>query len=142
MRLWSIHPRYLDAIGLVAAWREALLAKKVLQGRTRGYRRHPQLDRFRNQSSPVVHINVYLRFLWIESMQRGFKFDRSKIGRCRSVRRITVTDGQLNYEMSHLRHKLGKRDRQQLSVIAGVRKPSPHPLFKRCKGPVEQWERR
>jgi hypothetical protein len=27
MRLWSLHPKYLDAKGLVAVWR--LLAKKV-----------------------------------------------------------------------------------------------------------------
>jgi len=30
MRLWSLHPRYLDAKGLVALWREGLLAQKVL----------------------------------------------------------------------------------------------------------------
>lgn len=32
MRLWSLHPSYLDAVGLVALWREGLLARKVLQG--------------------------------------------------------------------------------------------------------------
>jgi hypothetical protein len=46
MRLWSVHPRYLDRQGLTAAWREALLAQKVLTGTTRGYRNHPQLVRF------------------------------------------------------------------------------------------------
>ena len=46
MRLWSVHPRYLDTAGLTACWREALLAQKVLTGATRGYRRHPQLERF------------------------------------------------------------------------------------------------
>jgi hypothetical protein len=47
MRIWSIHPKYLDIKGLVALWREALLAKHVLEGRTKGYRNHPQLDRFK-----------------------------------------------------------------------------------------------
>jgi hypothetical protein len=27
MRIWTVHPRYLDPKGLVAAWREALLAQ-------------------------------------------------------------------------------------------------------------------
>ncbi|MEN6399799.1 MAG: pyrimidine dimer DNA glycosylase/endonuclease V, partial [Rectinema sp.] len=29
MRLWTLHPQYLDQKGLTAAWREGLLAKKV-----------------------------------------------------------------------------------------------------------------
>jgi hypothetical protein len=33
MRLWSLHPEYLDANGLVALWREALLAQAFLQGK-------------------------------------------------------------------------------------------------------------
>ena len=37
MRLWTLHPKYLDPQGLVALWREALLARAVLQGKTRGY---------------------------------------------------------------------------------------------------------
>ena len=36
MRLWSLHPRYLDAKGLVALWREGLLAQAVLKGQTKG----------------------------------------------------------------------------------------------------------
>ena len=47
MRLWSVHPLHLDRQGLTACWREALLAQAVLAGRTRGYRAHPQLERFR-----------------------------------------------------------------------------------------------
>jgi Pyrimidine dimer DNA glycosylase len=47
MRIWSVHPRYLDRQGLTAGWREGLLAQKVLTGTTKGYRNHPQLRRFR-----------------------------------------------------------------------------------------------
>ena len=47
MRIWSLHPQYLDRQGLTAAWREGLLAQKVLTGTTKGYRNHPQLRRFR-----------------------------------------------------------------------------------------------
>jgi hypothetical protein len=56
MRLWSLHPCYLDRQGLLALWREALLAQKMLQGQTRGYRFHPQLERFRAQSDPSAAI--------------------------------------------------------------------------------------
>jgi hypothetical protein len=31
MRIWSLHPKYLDSKGLVALWRESLLAKNVLR---------------------------------------------------------------------------------------------------------------
>jgi hypothetical protein len=61
MRLWSLHPKYLDARGLVALWREGLLAQAVLRGRTNGYVHHPQLERFRAESSPLGAIADYLR---------------------------------------------------------------------------------
>ena len=48
MRLWTLHPKYLDARDLVALLREALLAQAVLGRQTGGYTRHPQLIRFRN----------------------------------------------------------------------------------------------
>jgi hypothetical protein len=32
MRLWTLHPQYLDPRGLVALWRVALLAQQVLLG--------------------------------------------------------------------------------------------------------------
>ena len=60
MRLWTLHPKYLDAQGLVALWREGLLARAVLRGMTKGYRHHPQLQRFRAHASPRAAINLYL----------------------------------------------------------------------------------
>ena len=56
MRLWSLHPALLDRAGIVACWRESLLAQAVLAGRTRGYTRHPQLARFRAHPEPTVAI--------------------------------------------------------------------------------------
>jgi hypothetical protein len=141
MRLWSIHPRYLDSVGLVALWREGLLAKKVLQGRTRGYRRHPQLHRFNMQGSPVGSMNRYLKAVWLESVRRGFSFDKDKLGGGRTVRRIPVTDGQLRFELRHLRRKLRERNRKHLASVVNVRTPVPHPLFKIRRGAVEDWER-
>ena len=70
MRLWSLHPKYLDTKGLVALWREGLLARKVLQGQTRGYKYHPQLERFKNHNKPVNAIDTYLLHVYNESVNR------------------------------------------------------------------------
>lgn len=142
MRLWSIHPKYLDPIGLVALWREALLARKVLQGKTRGYCHHPQLDRFRSQRSPVAAMNAYLRAVWIEASRRGYSFDKGKLGTQRRVHPIPVTRGQLHFELSHLRRKLQQRSRRHLIRIGRPGTPTPHPLFRDIPGPIENWERR
>src|SRR5262245_37397839 len=105
MRLWSLHPSYLDAKGLVACWRESLLAKAVLSGRTRGYRSHPQLHRFRSHRDPIAAINEYLRALYNEAVVRGYEFDRRKLGRTRTSRRIAVRSDQVRFELQHLSRK-------------------------------------
>ncbi len=79
MRLWTIHPKYLDARGLVALWRETLLAQKVLQGETKGYRNHLQLIRFKEQTDPVAYVATYLRFIHQEAVSRGYNFDWTKL---------------------------------------------------------------
>ncbi|WP_245747334.1 pyrimidine dimer DNA glycosylase/endonuclease V [Frateuria terrea] len=50
MHLWTPHPKHLDRQGLLALWREGLLARAVLRGQTRGYRQHPPLERFRGHA--------------------------------------------------------------------------------------------
>ena len=117
MRLWSLHPRYLDTKGLVALWREALLAQAVLRGRTRGYKHHPQLERFRAHASPRLAINAYLAAVHEEATARGYSFARRKVGQVRRVARIDVTRGQLDYEWRHLRRKLAPR---LIRTIRGV----------------------
>ncbi len=143
MRLWSVHPKYLDARGLVALWREALLAQAVLRGRTKGYRHHPQLQRFRAQPSPVGAIADYLRSVHAESVTRGYEFARDKISPARAAgRAIPVTRGQLMHEWSHLSSKLARRDPGRRRLLSGVRRPQPHPSFRIVAGSVEAWERR
>ncbi len=140
MRLWSIHPRYLDPRGLVALWREALLAKAVLCGQTRGYRHHPQLARFNAHATPRLAINSYLAAIHAESVLRGYAFDRSKIGPVRKVGSIIVASGQLEHEWMHLCRKLQARSPQVLQCWAGVAAPDCHPLFRVQPGPVAEWE--
>ena len=141
MRLWCIHPSYLDTIGLVACWREGLLARKVLCGETKGYRNHPQLERFKGQADSVRLIDSYLLAIYEEATKRGFAFNREKIGPLFADREIVVTDGQLEYEIGHLKDKLEKRDKEQYERILKVNVPLPHPIFRVVSGNVESWER-
>ncbi len=141
MRLWSLHPRYLDARGLVALWREGLLAQAVLRGETRGYRHHPQLERFRAQRDPAAAIAAYLAQVQIEAARRGYVFDANKIGARRQRKPMAVTRGQLDHEWRHLCAKLAMRDRQRLAEIATIRHPRAHPCFGVVAGKIESWER-
>jgi len=140
MRLWTVHPRYLDAQGLVAAWREALLAQTVLRGATRGYRHHPQLARFRAQPHPLRALAAFLDGLWREAERRGYSFDASKIARRRLRGRIAETEGQLLHEWRHLRRKLRERAPERYREFRRVTRPLPHPLFRIVPGPVREWE--
>jgi hypothetical protein len=140
MRLWSLHPMYLDSRGLVSLWREGLLAQAVLQGRTRGYTRHPQLQRFRATADPVAAVGAYLMAVCDEASRRGYAFDRSRIAVARGRRRMQVTRGQPAFEWEHLRGKLRLRAPGQLSALRGF--PVPHPLFAVVNGGVALWERR
>jgi hypothetical protein len=141
MRIWTLHPRYLDARGLVALWREALLAQAVLRGRTRGYTRHPQLERFRAQSTPLGCLASYMRVVHDEAASRGYEFTLEKISRASHPGPLLVTRGQLEYEWQHLTRKLAARDPRWLAGLAGVRRPQPHPLFQLVPGGIEPWER-
>ena len=142
MRLWTIHPSYLDAKGLVAAWREALLAQKVLAGGTKGYRHHPQLARFQAQADPLAAIATFLAGLAAEAQERGYHFDAGKISRQRFKGRIAETDGQLLYEWEHLRAKLRVRAPQVELRFREVAVPEPHPLFRIVPGAVQEWEKK
>ncbi|MCX5820147.1 MAG: pyrimidine dimer DNA glycosylase/endonuclease V [Deltaproteobacteria bacterium] len=141
MRLWTLHPKYLDRVGLLALWREALLAQAVLRGKTRGYRNHPQLIRFRNYPEPPAAIGAYLTGILGEALWRGYHFNPAKIGPCRDVPAIPVTRGQLLYERDHLLGKLAVRDCAACRVLTRIDEPDPHPLFTICEGEVETWER-
>jgi len=141
LRLWTLHPRYLDARGLVAAWREALLAQKVLAGETRGYRHHPQLLRFRAADDPPAAIAAFLAGLAREADSRGYHFDRAKILRCGPCARIPETRGQLLFEWGHLRAKLRARSPGDARRWRAVEAPSAHPLFRIVAGGTRTWEK-
>ena len=141
MRLWSLHPSLLDAKGLVALWREALLAQKVLQGNTAGYRSHPQLLRFQQSVEPLVAISTYLWAVHDEATRRGYAFDASKIALERRPLSLAVTQGQLAFEREHLKTKLRRRAPERMRVFRRTRPTEAHPLFVVVAGPIEPWEK-
>lgn len=140
MRIWTLHPKYLDSKGLVSAWREALLAQKVLKGSTQGYTNHPQLKRFKKQPKPLSLIRMYLCGLNEEAISRGFNFDKKKICSFKTAKQITTTHGQLLFEWKHLKKKLKKRDIKKYRELLRIKHPKPHIIFKVVKGDVEEWE--
>ena len=140
MRLWSLHPKYLDAKGLVALWRETLLAKHVLEGKTKGYTHHPQLIRFKQCKKPVEAVNLYLSQILKEADQRNYQFDRNKIDWRFKPLQLTVTNAQIEYEKQHLLKKLKLRDKQKYKEIKGLSKFEPHPIFAVVEGDIEEWE--
>ncbi len=140
MRLWSLHPKYLDAKGLVALWREALLAKSVLEGKTNGYKNHPQLMRFKNNTNSIQLINRYLSFVYLEAEAREYHFDRGKINWNFEESSLMVTSKQIDYEMTHLQKKLKKRNLDKYNENSKIKPIASHPLFHIIEGDIENWE--
>lgn len=140
MRIWSLHPSLLDTKGLVALWRETLLAKHVLEGKTKGYTNHPQLNRFKATENPIFAINYYLSEVQKEAEKRGYNFDRTKIDWNFKPISIDVNDKQVEYEFQHLLKKLEIRDIQKFENLKNIKKIKLHPMFKEIKGEIEDWE--
>lgn len=140
MRIWSVHPKYLDTKGLVALWRETLLAKNVLEGNTKGYKNHPQLTRFKNSVNPLQSINLYLEAVYQESLKRGYHFNKEKFSSYSEKVILTVTKAQMEYEMQHLLKKLETRDTTRYHKFVDAVNIESHPLFKIIEGEIEDWE--
>ena len=140
VRLWSVHPRYLDQKGLVALWREGLLAQAVIRGETRGYKHHPQLARFRESVAPEWQIAGYLTEIHAEAVNRGYSFDAGKIASMGKVEQLVVTRGQLEYEWLHLKRKLSVRAQAWLATLNEEERPDPHPAFRVIDGGIAGWE--
>ena len=141
MRLWSLHPQYLDTQGLVALWREGLLARHVLHGLTQGYRNHPQLDRFKAHAAPQQAIDAYLWAVQQHATVRGYKFDTKKLGPLVDVAPLPVSTGQLAYEWEHLLRKLQTRNPALYEQWRHTATPTCHPLMQLANGPIADWER-
>jgi len=143
MRLWTINFKYLDAKGLVTLWREALLAKNVLAGLTKGYKNHPQLDRFYAHENALEAINAYLAGVYTQACARGYKFDVAKVGEFdeRNLAKIAVSRGQIEYEFAFLQEKLKSRDIKAYERNLGIKNIEIAGVFEEVTGGIEPWER-
>jgi len=141
MRLWTLHPKYLDRQGLLAVWREGLLAQAVLRGTTKGYKNHPQLSRFKMHPKPLMAIAHYLYEVSEEAKRRGYNFDESKVDFKGDTQEIRTTSGQLEFEKRHLLRKLKKRSKEDYKVFINLDNIDPHPLFRIIPGEIEDWEK-
>ncbi len=142
MRLWSIHPKYLDCKGLLALWRESLLAKKVLSGKTKGFQKHPQLERFKNHPDTLSAINAYLYHVLEEGLRCGHGFKKEKISLpIKTMPTIKVTKGQIQFEFDHLKKKLKTREPEKYKKLLKVKQIEPHQMFKIVEGKIEGWEK-
>jgi hypothetical protein len=141
MRIWSLHPKYLDSKGLVALWREALLAKQVLLGNTIGYKKHPQLLRFKEHKNPVKLIDQYLAAVYEVASSKGYHFDKQKVDWNFPISELPVTKGQIEFERKHLLEKLKVRDKDKYSELMLQKELLPHPIFSVVEGDVEKWEK-
>jgi len=144
MRILSIHPRYLDWKGLGALWRETLLAQVVLLGKTKGWRNHPQLDRFKYHPTPVKAVGFFLLKVHEEATRRNYNYNVSKILEpTEKIEFVSITNGQLRYELDILMERLQKRTpkkhQENLQIEEDI--PRPHPLFRVVEGPPEPWEK-
>lgn len=141
MRLWSIHPKYLDVKGFCGLWREGIIARNALLGIKEGYRNHPQLDRFKRQSNPVIFIDTYLLYVYKDSIRRKYNFNRDLFGYEFTDSKIPVTDGQLKYEIKHLLRKLKVRDIKRYEKLVNLDIIDVNPVFDVVSGDIEEWER-
>jgi hypothetical protein len=149
MRLWSISPSLLDKAGLGALWREGLLALNVLKGKTKGYKNHPQLVRFKECENPVQAITDYMHFICDEADSRGYSFNRHKLGtRSNNPEVIVVSAGQIRFEYSHIKNKILTRApkeiaRLQISDFINPIGVELHRMFdvNMMNDNVESWER-
>jgi len=141
MRLWSLHPKYLDKFGLLGLWREGLLAQKVLLGKTKGYKNHPQLIRFKKTKDPILYIGTYLYYVYLEGKRRGYNFNKDKIIKYDLKLKMPVTIGQINFEFHHLLKKLKVRDMKKYEEIRNEKTIEPNPIFYIIDGDIEEWEK-
>lgn len=141
MRIWSIHPKYLDKIWLVAGWRETLLAKNVLEWNTKWYKNHPQLERFKKLDNPLFWINKYLQELYNEASFRWYKFDKNKFEKIDKNIKIKITSGQIKYEFEHLLKKLEIRDKAKFELIKNIKNIEVCDIFEVVPWEIEIWEK-
>lgn len=117
------------------------MAKNVLEGQTKAYNNHPQLDRFKKSNDPLLSIHYYLSIVWQEANARGYKFDNRKYENLELIKKIKLNKGQVEFEKEHLLKKLRLRDEIKYAELLSLECIEIHPLFNEIEGGIEEWEK-
>ena len=148
MRIWTLHPRFLDRQGLLGQWREALQAKNALLDphHSSNVCHERQLRRFKAAKIQALScMGVYLHAVADEMILRGYKPNVSLIPYyVGTPSLIPVTQGQVNFEIAHLMAKLTERDPSRLLPLSKIRvlmSNQLNPIFKEVGGDIESWEK-
>ena len=115
----------------------------MLAGLTKGYKNHPQLDRFYAHENALEAVNAYLAEVYAEGRARGYKFDAAKVGEFdeRNLAKIAVSRGQIEYEFAFLQKKLKSRDVKAYERNLSVKNIEIAGVFEEVAGGIEPWEK-
>ena len=115
----------------------------MLTGLTKGYKNHPQLDRFYAHENALEAVNAYLAGVYKEACARGYKFDAAKVGEFdeRNLAKIAVSRGQIEYEFAFLQEKLKSRDIKAYERNLSVKNIEIASIFREVDGGIEPWEK-
>lgn len=120
----------MDKHGLIALWREGLLAQKALNGGAKGYQNNPQLVRFKRQDNPLKAIGTYLSFVAAEGARQGYKLNHEKILYPNFDEAVIEADlGQVAFEKEHLKDKLKRRDVIKFEELSSSKTIDANPIF-------------
>ncbi|OQB09054.1 MAG: hypothetical protein BWY21_00959 [Parcubacteria group bacterium ADurb.Bin216] len=151
MRLWSIHPVYLDDIGLSRCYYEGIGGLKTMLG----MQRHPQLNRFKQSKDPVNNLKYYLIHVYTESVfrEKDYKHFELLEDLCLKSYKpdyIPVSNKQLEFEIRWLVGKMStercynshqKIERLMYDYQNKNISSLTHHLFNVVDGEIEDWER-
>lgn len=130
MRLWSIHPKYLDKHALIALWREGLLAQKALSGKGLVDEANVQLVRFKKSANPVRAIGSYLSFVASEGAKQGCKLNHERILQPNFEAKFMTTDvAQMELEVEQLKARMKTRNKDKFKLLTDVHKFEANPVF-------------
>ena len=144
MRIWSLHPQYLDQKGLGGQWEEGIIAQNTLFFQEGKYLNYPVLHRVKAHQEPVAWIGMYLNEILKEAnVNRGYNYNDQLIKQLKPTLPMPVTRGQLYYEWTLLQGRLQKRDPVKMSLNDGVdiNNIKANPMFYVIDGDIEDWER-
>lgn len=154
MRLWTIHPKYLDGKRLTSQWKEGIQMMHIWKeigenpepAKRLGYVSHPQVRRLSNllvADSGLISLllHQHLTAVHEESVQRSYSFNKKLIDDlapdCKNAPKVYVTMGQVAYEFALMATKNNEWS-QKVAIDPYM---LCNPIFQVVSGSIESWEK-